>query len=63
MGCSRIQAGLSTMEQRQKMTHLARKLAVAEDKTYIIYEKENESFVDRLDEWDGSGTIETVIEP
>lgn len=63
MGCGCLKVRTDTDENRKKTMNLARKLAEAENQTYVIYEKGNEEFADSLAGWDRNGTIIAIVEP
>lgn len=63
MGCGCLKVRTDTDENKKKTLALARKLAEAENQTYIIYEKDNEEFTEPAKGWDGNGKVSAIVEP
>lgn len=66
MSCGCLKVPMRTDSERKKSTAVARKLAEAEKRTYVIYERENETFTDSLAGWEKDGrpgALDTIILP
>ncbi len=65
MGCGCIKVSATTDVQKKKSIALALKMAEIEGKTYVIYENENEEYIDSLAGWERDGRpgeLRTIIE-